>query len=259
MRRPSRFAHSDFCLSAGFCEHLNWVERMAIAENLARVREQMQAAARRAGRQLEAIELMAVSKTFPAEQICEAHAAGARCFGENRVQEFAGKAQAVLDLPGAEFHLIGHLQSNKAGKAAELFGAVDSVDSLRLAQKLDAAAAAVNKTLAVLIEVNVGGEEVKNGVGAESAELENILQAASQLEHLSFRGLMTIPPFTDDPEQARPFFRQLREMRDRIAARRLPAVGMEKLSMGMSHDFAVAIEEGSTCVRVGTAIFGKRG
>ena len=231
---------------------------MGIAGNLARVRESIEAAARRAGRRPEEIVLMAVSKTFPAETIREAHAAGARIFGENRVQEFAGKAQAVLDLPGAEFHLIGHLQTNKAGKAAEWFAAVDSVDSLRLAQKLNAAAAEAGKTLAVLIEVNVGGEEVKNGVGPDSPELEAMLQAAPQLKSLSFRGLMTIPPFTEDPQQARPFFKQLREVRDRIAARRLPAVGMETLSMGMSHDFEVAIEEGSTCVRVGTAIFGKR-
>ena len=201
---------------------------------------------------------MAVSKTHPPERIREAYAAGLRLFGENRVQEFAGKAAALADLAGAEWHMIGHLQTNKAGKAAELFGAVDSVDSVKLAEKLDAAARSLGKKLAVLIEINVGGEAAKSGVAPDSPELEELLLAAPRLEALEFRGLMTVPPFTDDPEGARPYFRKLRELRDAIAARKLPAVGMDVLSMGMSHDFEVAIEEGSTCVRVGTAIFGER-
>ncbi len=202
--------------------------------------------------------LMAVSKTFPAERIREAYDAGLRVFGENRVQEFAGKFDAVRDLPGAEWHLIGHLQSNKASKAAELFGAVDSVDSVRLAERLNAAAEKLGTTLPVLIEINVGGEEAKSGIAPGSDELEQLLLAAAQWKNLLIRGLMTVPPYTDDPEGARPFFRRLRSIREEIAARRLPGIAMEALSMGMSHDFEVAIEEGSTCVRVGTAIFGER-
>lgn len=201
---------------------------------------------------------MAVSKTCAAERIREAYDAGLRIFGENRVQEFAGKVDALRELRDMQWHLIGHLQSNKAAKAAELFAAVDSVDSPRLAEKLNASAEAMGKTLEVLIEINVGGEAAKNGVFFDSSELEELLLGATTLGNLEFRGLMTVPPFSDDPEQARPYFRKLRELRDRIAARKLPNVRMEVLSMGMSHDFEVAIEEGSTCVRVGTAIFGER-
>ena len=201
---------------------------------------------------------MAVSKTFPAERIREVYDAGLRVFGENRVQEFAQKFDAVRELTAAEWHLIGHLQSNKAAKAAELFGAVDAVDSERLAERLNATAEKVGKTLPVLIEINVGGEEAKSGVAPGSEELERLLLAAAQWKNLAVRGLMTVPPYTDDPEGARPFFRRLRSIREEIAARRLPGVAMEALSMGMSHDFEIAIEEGSTCVRVGTAIFGER-
>ena len=201
---------------------------------------------------------MAVTKTHPPENIREAYDAGLRLFGENRVQEFAGKASALASLSGAEWHMIGHLQTNKAGKAVELFSAVDSVDSLKLAGKLNAAAQASGKRLTVLIELNVGGEEAKSGVALDSEELENLLQAAPRLEALEFRGLMTVPPYTDNPTGSRPFFRRLRELRDSIAARNLPAVSVEVLSMGMSHDFEVAIEEGSTCVRIGTSIFGER-
>lgn len=231
---------------------------MLVKENIAIICERIDTAARHCGRQAEEIALMAVTKTHPPERIREAYAAGLRLFGENRVQEFAAKAGGVNDFAGAEWHMIGHLQSNKAAKTAELFGAVDSVDSLKLAEKLDAAAQKLNKKLPVLIEVNVGGETAKSGVPPDSRELEELLLAAPGLEALQFRGLMTVPPFADDPEEARPFFRRLRELRDRIAARKLPAVSMEVLSMGMSHDFEVAIEEGSTCVRVGTAIFGER-
>jgi hypothetical protein len=231
---------------------------MSIAENLARVRERIDVAARRAQRRAEEVELMAVSKTFPAERIREAYDAGLRLFGENRVQEFAGKIDALRGLPNAEWHLIGHLQTNKAAKAAELFVAIDSVDSVRLAQKLDVSAQQLGKKLEVLIEINVGGEAAKSGVAPESGELEELLSAVPKLDHLEFRGLMTVPPFSEDPQRARPYFRKLRELRDQIAARRVPAVDMRTLSMGMSHDFEVAIEEGSTCVRVGTAIFGDR-
>ena len=231
---------------------------MSIADNLAEVRERIDAAANRAGRRPGDIALMAVSKTFPAARIREAYEAGVRLFGENRVQEFAGKIDSLRDLRDAEFHLIGHLQSNKAGKAVELFAAVDSVDSLRLAQKLNASAEQSGKKISALIEINVGGEIAKSGVAPGSRELEELLSGAQALPHLKFRGLMTVPPFSDDPQQARPYFRQLRELRDQIAARKLPALDVSTLSMGMSHDFEVAIEEGSTCVRVGTAIFGAR-
>jgi PLP dependent protein len=231
---------------------------MSISENLAAVRERIHKAARRAGRSSEEIALMAVSKTQPAERIREAYSAGQRLFGENRVQEFGGKAEAMQDLKDAEWHMIGHLQSNKAAKTAELFRAVDSVDSLKLAEKLDAAARGLGRTLEVLIEINVGGETVKSGVAPDSHELEELLLAAPRLKALVFRGLMTVPPFTDDPQSARPYFGNLRKLRDAIAARRLPTVAMDELSMGMSDDFEVAIEEGSTCVRVGTAIFGER-
>jgi PLP dependent protein len=231
---------------------------MSITENIASIRRRIESAARRAGRNPEEITLMAVSKTFGPERIREAYGAGLRVFGENRVQEFSGKIEALRDLSAAEWHLIGHLQSNKAGKAAELFAAVDSVDSLKLAEKLNAAAEKLGKSLAVLIEVNVGGEEAKSGVDPESGELDALLQSAPRLNNLKIRGLMTIPPFTEDPESARPFFRKLRELCDGIRARNLAAISMETLSMGMSHDFEVAIEEGSTCVRVGTGIFGER-
>ena len=231
---------------------------MSISENIADVRSRVEAAARRAGRDSSAITLMAVSKTFPAEAIREAYAAGVRVFGENRVQEFAGKAEAVRDLAEAEWHLIGHLQTNKAARAAELFAAVDSVDSVKLAERLNAAAGKMAKTLPVLIEINVGGEEAKSGVSLGSGELGKILINVDAWKNLAVRGLMTVPPYTDDPEGARPYFRRLREIREKIAARHLPRVSMDVLSMGMSHDLEVAIEEGSTCVRVGTAIFGER-
>src|SRR6266849_3504256 len=231
---------------------------MSITQNVDEIRERIAAAARRTGRDPKEVTLMAVSKTFSPERVREAYVAGLRVFGENRVQEFSGKAEALADLKDTEWHMIGHLQTNKAARAVELFNAVDSVDSLRLAEKLNDCAQRFGRTLRVLIEINVGGEAVKSGLPPESTELVELLQAALRLEHLEFRGLMTIPPFTDDPQQARPYFRKLRELRDRILARRLPNVGMSVLSMGMSHDFEVAIEEGSTCVRVGTAIFGER-
>lgn len=231
---------------------------MSIAENIAQVRDRIAAAARRAGRNPEEITLMGVSKTFPVESIREAYAAGLRVFGENRVQEFTGKASALCDLRDAEWHLIGHLQTNKAAKAGELFDAVDSVDSVRMAEKVNGFAAGAGKTLSVLIEINVGGESAKSGIAPGSDELEQILQGAPRWASLNIRGLMTVPPYTEDPEGARPYFHQLRKIRDGIAARALPKVGMRVLSMGMSHDFEVAIEEGATCVRVGTAIFGVR-
>ena len=230
---------------------------MSITDNLAAIRERMARAAKKAGRNPDDIALMAVTKTHLAERIIEAYEAGHRLFGENRVQEFGDKFGALAKLRGARFHMIGHLQSNKAAKAAEIFHAVDSVDSLKLAERLNAAAEKLGKTLDVLVEINIGGEEAKSGIAPES-ELEEILRGAPEWKSLRIRGLMTVPPFTDDPEGARPYFSKLRELRDRLAARQLQAVGLDQLSMGMSHDFEVAIEEGSTCVRVGTAIFGER-
>ncbi len=235
---------------------------MGIAENIAAIRERIDAAARRVGRSPDTVALMAVCKTKPAEEIRAAYEAGHRLFGENRVQEFQDKSGALTDLlsgtDAAEFHLIGHLQSNKTNRAAEIFNAVDSVDSLAILERLHTAALRLNKHLPVLIEINIGGEEQKAGLAPDSEELEQILQAATRLPASGIRGLMTVPPFTDDPEGARPYFRRLRELRDHIASRKLPGVSMEELSMGMSHDFEVAVEEGSTCVRVGTAIFGAR-
>jgi pyridoxal phosphate enzyme (YggS family) len=231
---------------------------MSIAENIAQVQERIAAAARRARRNPDEIMLMAVSKTFPAERIREAYDAGLRVFGENRVQEFAGKADALADLRDVEWHLIGHLQTNKAAKATELFDGVDSVDSVRTAEKLNGFAASAGKILPVLIEINVGGEKAKSGVAPGSKELEEILQGAPQWGNLTIRGLMTVPPYAEDPEGSRPYFRQLGQIRDSISARALPKIGTAVLSMGMSHDFQAAIEEGATCVRIGTAIFGQR-
>jgi pyridoxal phosphate enzyme (YggS family) len=231
---------------------------MSVSQNVADLQTRIAVAARRKGRRPEDVVLMAVSKTVPPDKIREAYQAGLRLFGENRVQEMAAKADAVRNLKAAEWHMIGHLQSNKSLKAAELFGAVESVDSVRLAEKLNAATEQVGKTLAVLIEINVGGEAAKSGLAPESPELQAILQAAKRLPYLEFRGLMTVPPFTDDPDGARPFFRKLRKLRDGIAHARWPNVSMDILSMGMSRDFEIAVEEGSTCIRVGTALFGER-
>jgi pyridoxal phosphate enzyme (YggS family) len=237
----------------------SWLDvLMSISDNIAAVRQRLAAAARRAGRVSEEIALIAVTKTVEPARIRAAYEAGLQVFGENRVQEFAGKAAALADLLDAKWHMIGHLQTNKTVKAAELFVAVDSIDSLKLAEKLNAAAEKLGKKLAVLIEINVGGEAAKSGIAMDSPEIDKILRTASQLQSLSFQGLMTVPPFTDDPQGARPYFRKLRELRDALAKRRLPSVSLDVLSMGMSHDFEVAIEEGSTCVRVGTAIFGER-
>jgi pyridoxal phosphate enzyme (YggS family) len=231
---------------------------MTIAANIASIHERIAAAASRAGRNPKEIAVMAVSKTHPPESIGEAYEAGLRVFGENRIQEFANKIGALQNLPDAEWHMIGHLQTNKASKATELFHAVDSVDSLKLAEKLDAAARQLGKKLSLLLEINVGGEAAKSGVAPHSPALDELLIAAPRLDSLQFRGLMTVPPFTDDPQDARPYFRKLRGLRDNIAARKHPGVNLDVISMGMSHDFEVAIEEGSTCVRVGTAIFGER-
>lgn len=196
---------------------------------------------------------MAVSKTHPVRAIAEAHAAGQRLFGENRVQEMTAKASQLGALEDLEFHLIGPLQNNKTGKAAELFRSIDTLDSSRTAARLNAAAEAMGSTLHVLVEVKLSPEETKHGVAA--GDLPDLLVAVAAMPHLRLSGLMTVPPLGEDPEVARPYFRRLRELRDEFAAR-FPT--LTELSMGMSGDFGVAIEEGSTTVRVGTAIFGKR-
>ena len=233
---------------------------MSMAENIARVQEQMRAACRRAGRPPESVQLMAVSKMQPPERIVEAQAAGLRLFGENRVQEFAEK-QPVLAAGAlfgeASFHLIGPLQSNKVARAAQLFDAIDTVDSLRLAERLNHAAAAANKSLPVLLEIKLSEETSKHGLPPESAEVTALFERASDWPHLQIRGLMTVPPYLENPEETRPYFRRLRVLRDALA-QRYPRIALDQLSMGMSHDFSVAIEEGSTCARIGTAIFGAR-
>jgi hypothetical protein len=226
-----------------------------VRENLKLVQERVSAAARKAGRRADEITLIGVSKTHPVERIREAYEAGLRHFGENRVQEWEGKRGAIEDLAGT-WHLIGHLQSNKAARAARMFHCVDSVDDLALAQRLDRARQEMNATegLRVLIEVRVAEEESKSGVRAE--EVAELAEKVLLLERLELAGLMCIPPFLDEAEQVRPYFRQLRELRDELAKRLSRPFPV--LSMGMSHDFEVAIEEGATEVRVGTAIFGER-
>ena len=226
-----------------------------IRENLLRVQERIEAAARKAGRQAEEITLIAVSKTHPAETIRAAYEAGVRHFGENRVQEWEGKRGGLADV-NATWHLVGHLQSNKAARAANIFGAVDSVDDLALAQRLDRARteAGAAQKLRILLEVQIGGEAAKSG--AQINDAAALAEQFAALSHLEFAGLMCIPPFLEEAEKVRPYFQKLRELRDDIAKkmdRPLPV-----LSMGMSHDFPVAIEEGATEVRIGTAIFGER-
>lgn len=222
-----------------------------IASNLAGLRERIERAAQRAGRRADEITLVAVSKTFPAEAIRSAYEAGLRDLGENRVQELSEK-RASLGTLDATWHFIGHLQSNKAKLAAELADRIDSVDSLALAQKLDAAVAETR--LKILLEVHLGGEATKSG--ASEAELPALAESVAALPNLDLRGLMAVPPYSDDPERVRPYFRRLRELRESLSqrlGRQLPT-----LSMGMSHDFEIAIEEGSTEVRLGTALFGAR-
>jgi pyridoxal phosphate enzyme (YggS family) len=226
-----------------------------IQDNISRVEERIMAACLRSGRRREDVKLVVVSKTHPAESVRAAYAAGVRDFGENRVQEAKSKRQELADLD-ATWHMLGHLQSNKAGAARELFHWVHSVDSLRLAERLAQAANPGDARLPVLIEVNLGEETSKAGVrGEEVAALAGQVAPLAQLE---LRGLMVIPPYSESPDDVRPYFRKLRAMALEIESRKLPNVSMSELSMGMSSDFEVAIEEGATIVRVGTAIFGER-
>jgi len=215
-----------------------------LARRLEAVRERIARAAERVHRDPAGILLLAVTKVFPAEAIRAAYALGLRQFGENYVQEFEGKAPEVAGLEGARFHLIGHLQSNKSARAAELFQVIQTLDSAKLARRLDAA----ERPLDVMIEVKLGAEEAKSGVDPES--LAPLVEELRACANLRLRGLMTMPPWSEDPELPRPFFRRLRELAEKH--------GLPELSMGMSNDLETAIEEGSTCVRVGTALFGKR-
>lgn len=229
--------------------------QIEIRENLLRVQEKIAAAASRSGRLPEEITLIGVSKTHPVESIRAAYEAGLRHFGENRVQEWERKHHAVGDLD-AKWHLIGHLQSNKAARAAKLFHSIDSIDDFPLAQRIDRACADRPSALSlrVLIEVRVGGEETKSGVSPEG--LPGLAEKLIAVDHLNLAGLMCIPPFLENPDEVRPYFARLRELNSQLEARlgkRLPV-----LSMGMSHDFETAILEGATEVRVGTALFGTR-
>ncbi|HXY01804.1 MAG TPA: YggS family pyridoxal phosphate-dependent enzyme [Candidatus Limnocylindrales bacterium] len=228
----------------------------SIRDNLLRVRGRIAEAAQRAGRNPEEITLIGVSKTHPAVAIQEAFSAGLRHFGENRVQEWEGKRAGVENL-GATWHLVGHLQSNKAARAAKLFHSIDSVDDFALAQRLDRARAELpgETRLRILIEVHLGGEETKSG--AAEPELPELAEKLTGLTRLDLAGLMCIPPFLEDTERVRPFFAKMRELRRQLEARTNKKLLV--LSMGMSHDFEVAILEGATEVRIGTALFGSRG
>ena len=227
-----------------------------IAEHLDEVRTRVADASRRSGRDPSTVTLIAVSKTFDADHVRAAWQAGQRDFGENKVQEAEQKmAATVADLPGARWHLIGHLQSNKAKKAAA-FAAIHSIDSVDLLQRVDAAATQLGSSPAVLVQADLAGEDTKFGAG--EADVETIVRAALESRAVRLAGLMIIPPWNENQEVTRPWFARLRELRDRLIARGIPAASLGQLSMGMSHDYEAAIEEGATMVRVGTAIFGKR-
>ncbi|HXX44897.1 MAG TPA: YggS family pyridoxal phosphate-dependent enzyme [Candidatus Acidoferrales bacterium] len=230
------------------------MQTSSIAVNLERVRSRIARACERAGRSHDEITIVAVSKTFPPDLIRAAHDAGLRHFGENRVQEFETKHAYVKGFVDSIWHFVGHLQSNKVHRAVHLFDRIDSVDSIHLAEKLDSAALAADKRMPLLIEVRLSRESTKTGVAVE--ELPALVAAVKRWPCLELRGLMTIPPYFDDPEDARPYFRKLRELRDDVCQRL--GVSLPVLSMGMSHDFEVAIEEGATDIRVGTALFGER-
>ena len=228
----------------------------AIAQNLAEVRARIDASARRAGRDPAAVTLVAVSKTFSADHVRAAWAAGQRDFGENKVQEAEQKIAATTELSGARWHLIGHLQSNKARKAAAPFAVIHSIDSVELLNRVDAAAAEQGARPAVLVQADLAGEETKHG--AAEQEIELLVRRALEARAVRLAGLMVLPPWNENQEVTRPWFVKLRGLRDRLVAGGIPSGALEQLSMGMSHDFEAAVEEGATLVRVGTAIFGKR-
>lgn len=225
-----------------------------IAQNLAEVRARIEAAAARAGRDPAGVQLVAVTKNTTVEEIEAALAAGVRVIGENRVQEAREKYREIGDR--AEWHLIGHLQTNKARTAVEIFQMIHSVDRLEVAVELDRRARALDRRLDALVEVNIAGEATKSGVEPEEAPA--LVRAAASLEGLRIRGLMCMAPLVEDQEEARPYFRRLRRLAREIEAQHISGATMEDLSMGMSNDFEVAVEEGATMVRIGTAIFGAR-
>jgi pyridoxal phosphate enzyme (YggS family) len=239
----------------------------ALAENLERLEAEIAAACRRAGRSRSSIEFMAVSKTHPAETVREAVALGLTLFGENRVQEFAGKAEGLSPLRSiaheasiahpARIHLIGHLQSNKVQRAVELFDGIDSLDSLRLAERLNEAAARLGKHLPVLLEIKLSPEETKAGLDPDFPAAAQLLERLPDLPHLQMKGLMTIAPFDVPDDETRACFRRLRLCRDHWAAHH-PRLNFDVLSMGMSGDFPLAIEEGATRIRIGASLFGER-
>ena len=226
-----------------------------IHDNVRSIQERIASACARVGRRPQDVVLVAISKTFPADFVREAYEAGLRDFGENRVQEAAAKRPAISDLD-ITWHLVGHLQTNKARSARELFHWIHSVDSEKIARKLDQVTSASGDKLPVLLEVNLGEEPSKFGAGDE--EVLRLAEQVSTFKTLELRGLMVIPPFFEDAERVRPYFRRLRELAQSITDAKPANVRMQHLSMGMTHDFEIAIEEGSTMVRVGTGIFGER-
>ena len=227
---------------------------MSIVDNLKTVTGRIAAAAKRSGRDLSSVDLVVVTKTVGVDMIRQAVAAGALTLGENRIQEAKEKIEKLG--PIASWHLIGRLQSNKARHAVRLFDLIHSVDSLDLAMEIDKQAAKIGKVQDVLVEVNLSGEASKAGVASEDTLA--LIKGAARLKNIAIKGLMTMPPFSDSPEDSRPYFKRLRELSDSVARENIPGISMKELSMGMSGDFEVAIEEGATMVRVGTAIFGQR-
>jgi pyridoxal phosphate enzyme (YggS family) len=227
-----------------------------LAARFARVQAQIDAAVTSSGRSPEEVRLIAISKTHPASLIKNVIELGATDLGENRVQEAEGKILEV-GRDATRWHLVGHLQANKARRALQLFDVIHSLDSIALAQRLDRLCAEIGReSVPLLIQVDLGHEETKSGI--DEKKLPQLVEAMRQLERVKLIGLMTLPPFFDDPEQARPYFRRLRQLRDELATTGVFGENRGELSMGMTHDFAVAIEEGATMVRIGTAIFGER-
>ena len=228
---------------------------MEFKQRLEHIKQRIRKAAESCGRDPDTIRLVAVSKTFPAETVKEAIEAGATILGENYVQEAREKFDALIHY-AVSWHFIGHLQSNKAKYAVRLFDLIHSVDSLKLAQALNQEAKKADKIQPILVQVNISGEDTKSGIAA--AQTPDLISEISQLENLSIKGLMTMPPYFYQPEKVRPYFAALRRLRDRLKQQLIPNVSMEELSMGMTGDFEVAVEEGATLVRIGTAIFGER-
>ena len=226
----------------------------SLAANLERVTERIEQAANRVGRRADEITIVAVSKSHPAETVRAAYGAGLRHFGENRVQEFESKHPTLVGFRDILWHFIGHLQSNKAQRAVVLFDRIDSVDSVSLARKLSVTATTEARPLPLLIEIRTSDEETKSGV--RETDLLSLARSIQQLPHLELRGLMTIPPYSVDPQQTRPYFARLRRLRDSLQQQL--GLALPILSMGMSHDFEIAIEEGATEIRIGTALFGER-